>query len=266
MFVKTNILKKKVRNLCICLFNIIENNGDANHKTNGEELFIRNLFKLWKNNLLDEPVTVFDVGANKGNYTQILCDICESNNIIIGAHLFEPSVACCNELKQQFGNNENIYINQFGVSDEDRSVKLFYDQEKSGLGSIYKRNIKRYGKELKLSEDIYVRRLDKYIDDSRIKHIHFIKMDIEGHELAAMNGLGEYLNSDFIDFIQFEYGGANLDSHTSLLDIYDLLENKNFSIAKIMHDGLELRKYSSFMENFNYANYVAVSKKVLEAC
>ncbi|GLI54154.1 FkbM family methyltransferase [Thermodesulfovibrio yellowstonii] len=106
--------------------------------------------------------------------------------------------------------------------------------------------------------------MDEYIEENNIKHIDFIKIDIEGHELKAFYGFGSYLNSDFIDYIQFEYGGANLDSHTSLMDIYKFFEERNFSIAKIMQKGLELRKYSPFMENFMYANYVAISNRVLK--
>ncbi len=71
-------------------------------------------------------------------------------------------------------------------------------------------------------------RADEYIEKNKIKHISFIKIDVEGHELKVLEGLGNYLNADFIDYIQFEYGGANLDSHSSLLEIYEVLEKSNF--------------------------------------
>ena len=72
----------------------------------------------------------------------------------------------------------------------------------------------------------------------------------------------KYMDSDFIDYIQFEYGGANLDSHTSLMEIYKFLNDRNFEIAKIMRDGLEIRKYQPYMDNFNYSNYVAISRNL----
>ena len=87
-------------------------------------------------------------------------------------------------------------------------------------------------------------------------------MDIEGHELKAMEGFGNYMNGNFIDYIQFEYGGANLDSHTCLMDIYRFLEERGFNIAKIMPKGLVIRKYQPWMDNFNCANYVAVSTRI----
>jgi hypothetical protein len=114
------------------------------------------------------------------------------------------------------------------------------------------------------SENIKLKRLDGYIEEKNINHIDFIKIDIEGHELKAFEGFGKYLDASFVDYIQFEYGGANLDSHTNLMELYKFLENRGFKIAKMMPNGLEVRKYSPFMDNFNYANYVAVSGKVIK--
>ena len=78
-----------------------------------------------------------------------------------------------------------------------------------------------------------------------------------------MEGFGSYLNADFIDYIQFEYGGANLDSKTSLMELYKFFKDRGFIVTKVMPKGLEIREYSPFMENFMYSNYVAISIKIL---
>ena len=82
--------------------------------------------------------------------------------------------------------------------------------------------------------------------------------------MAAFEGLGSYLNGDFIDFVQFEYGGANLDSHTSLMELYALFEKAGFVMTKVMRNGLDIRPYKPWMENFQYANYVAISRKIVD--
>ncbi|MHA3098249.1 FkbM family methyltransferase [Acinetobacter brisouii] len=92
----------------------------------------------------------------------------------------------------------------------------------------------------------------------------FIKIDIEGHELKAFEGFECYMDSSFIDYIQFEYGGVNLDSHTSLMEIYNFFKKRGFSIAKLMPNGLLIRDYQPWMDNFMYSNYVAISNKVLD--
>jgi hypothetical protein len=142
-------------------------------------------------------------------------------------------------------------------------AEIYYDSEGSGLASMYNRNLKAIGKELKIKELIKTQRLDDYIKNANINHIDFLKVDVEGHEKAVFEGMGGFLNPDFIDYIQFEYGGANLDSMTSLIDLYEILESRGFLIAKILSDALHIRNYSSFLDNFEYSNFVAISKRLI---
>jgi len=74
-----------------------------------------------------------------------------------------------------------------------------------------------------MSEKIEIIRAEDYLVKKVIQHIDFIKIDIEGRELRILKGFGSYFNGEFINFIQFEYGGTNIDSKTSLLDFYSLL-------------------------------------------
>lgn len=203
---------------------------------------------------------MFDIGANVGEYSKMIKD--KSSGVDIDLHLFEPTKKCFETISEKFKNDNNINLNNFGASDEDAEASIYYDKETSGLASLYQRNLDGYNTQLNQSEEIVLKRMDEYIEEKNIEHIDFIEIDIEGHELKAFEGFGKYLNNDFVDYIQFEYGGANLDSHTSLMDIYKFLGDRGFKIAKIMKDGLEIRKYSPYMDNFIYSNYVAISNKV----
>lgn len=206
---------------------------------------------------------MFDIGANIGEYSQMIKEKSTSLDLDVELHLFEPTKSCFETISQKFKDDTNIALNNFGASNKDGEASIFYDKEQSGLASLYQRNLDSYNLELSQRETIKLKRLDGYIKEKNISHIDFIKIDIEGHELRAFEGFGRYLDGDFVDYIQFEYGGANLDSHTSLMELYSFLEEKGFEIAKIVPNGLEIRKYSPFMDNFNYANYVAVSNRLL---
>lgn len=149
------------------------------------------------------------------------------------------------------------------MSQQGEIATIYKNEDKSALTSLYKRNLDFYKMKMNLEEKIELKRADGYIQSKNIKHINLLKIDIEGHELSALAGFGSYLTSDFIDLIQFEYGGANLDSHTSLLDFYNLLLPLGFKIAKIMPNYLELREYNPRFDNFVYANYVAISDRLL---
>ncbi len=260
MFCKTSHINRFLRGIAFKVFNKIENNLNTNFEQNGEKVFLNNLFHYLSSK--QNKKVVFDVGANIGEYAHLIEKKSLEFNIEIEVHLFEPTQKCFSILNQKF-NNKNFILNNFGVSNKSTVTKIFYDKEGSGLASLYQRNLESYHVELNQSEEIQLKRLDEYIKEKSVNHIDFIKIDIEGHELNAFEGMGEYLNSDFIDFIQFEYGGANLDSHTSLMDIYKVLNERGFKIAKIMPKGLEIREYKPYMDNFQYSNYVAISKNIV---
>jgi FkbM family methyltransferase len=251
---------KKLKSLLLRIFNKLENNGNANFNSNGENHFIDSLISSISE---AKDVCIFDIGANTGDYSSILFEKINSKNINAQIHLFEPTNSCFKTIREKFQGINNIYLNNFGASDLDGEAKIFYDKEQSGLASLYQRNLECYNISMNYIESINLKRLDSYIKFKGIKHINFVKIDIEGHELKALEGFGSYLSADFIDYIQFEYGGANLDSKTSLMELYMFFLGKGFTVAKVMPKGLEIRQYNPFMENFSYANYMAISNKLI---
>jgi FkbM family methyltransferase len=263
MFYKLPIYKKFLRNICWKVFNYLENNNNANIEKNGELTFIKNFLKI-KSNKDHKELFIFDIGANIGGYTDIIIKESNKSGLNVFAHLFEPQKNLYIILQEKYKNLNNIQVNNFALSDENTTTHIYYNKEGSGLASLYKRKLKHYKINFDKSEKILLKRADSYIQENELTHIDLIKIDVEGHELNVFFGFGEYLNGDFIDFIQFEYGGTNLDSKTSLLDIYSYLEEGGFIIAKIYPQGLEIRDYKPFMENYCYSNYVAISKKILE--
>jgi FkbM family methyltransferase len=266
MFLKKNSLRYKAslkfRNIALRLFNYFENNNNCNFYKNGEAEFLKKLCKYWKEGR-KEKVVIFDIGAHVGSYAEIIRENLFVNKMQYEMHLFEPTRESFKMLQSKFSEDDCMILNNFGFSSEEKECIIYYDKEKSGLASLYKRDLKTYGISFRFSEKIVLLRGDRYIKQRKLKHIDFIKIDVEGHELEVLKGFGEFLNADFIDFIQFEYGGAFLDAGITLKNIYDVLESKGFRIGKIMKDGIDLRKWQPFMENFFYSNYVAISRKIL---
>lgn len=250
--------QRKLRNLFWVFFHKLENNNNAEFSKNGEENFINSFFEYYTN----KEAVIFDIGANIGKYAEVLLQKSNINNVQAFIHLFEPTNKCYSILKGKFDAQKNIQLNKSGISEKEGKMDIFFEKEGSTLASLYKRNLGHLNIEMQQKEQIDLVRLDNYIEQKQIKHIHLLKIDIEGHDLSGLRSLGNYLNYGFIDFIQFEYGGTNLDARTTLLDFYVLLENAGFKVCKIKPRKLEPRKYESFMENFNYANYVAISKSV----
>ena len=91
------------------------------------------------------------------------------------------------------------------------------------------------------------------------RYIDVLKLDIEGHEIAALNGFGEALQN--IKVIQFEFGGCNIDTRTFLKDFWKLLTSNGFEIFRITPFGISpLTEYNERDEHFGTTNYLAVSK------
>ena len=58
-----------------------------------------------------------------------------------------------------------------------------------------------------------------------IEHIHFLKLDVEGHEVAVLRGAQGMLNRGAISMIQFEFGPANIYSRSYFYDFWSLLSD-----------------------------------------
>jgi FkbM family methyltransferase len=261
MFVKMGIVKKTIRKVALKVFNIIENNENHHLHINGEEAFLDLFFKNCKR----KKIIVFDIGANNGEYINLLSEKAEENAIEIEIHGFEPTEHCFKILKNRFSKKKGVVLNNFGLSDTACEATIYSDSKGSGLTSLYERNLDHLDINFNNTEIIQLEILEKYITKHDIDHVDFIKVDVEGHELKVLQGLGKYLDINFVDLIQFEYGGTNLDAKTSLLDMYTLFKDKDFLIGKILKEGADIREYSPFMENFSYANYVAISNNFNKA-
>jgi hypothetical protein len=111
-----------------------------------------------------------------------------------------------------------------------------------------------------ITEEIKLTTIDLYCKKNNIEQIHFLKLDIEGHELNALNGAKNMIEKGKIDFIQFEFGGCNIDSRTYFQDFYYILKDK-YKIYRILKDGIyELPDYKETYEIFITINYLAIRR------
>ncbi len=205
----------------------------------------------------EKSLNIFDVGGNHGNYSKELSDFFNSKATI---HSFEPSSKTFEIFLETTKNINNIIPNNFGFSDVENYSTLYTNLDGSGLASIYQRKLDHYGINMDKSEEILLSTIDSYCKTNQIERIHFLKLDIEGNELKALNGAFQMINSKIIDIIQFEFGGCNIDSRTYFQDFFYLL-NEKYRIFRIVKDGLvEMPTYKEIYEIFTSINYLAVRK------
>lgn len=225
----------------------------ADFKDSGEKYvldYINNHLKDL-NNLI-----VFDVGANRGDYSVLLKKTFGSKATI---YSFEPSKYTYNELKRTTEGLDNINTYNFGFGREDSELTLYSDSNGSGLASVYKRRMAHYEVNLEKEEVVEIKKIDTFCQEQKIDRINFLKLDIEGHEFKALEGAGQLLKSKKIDFIQFEFGQCDIDSRTFFQDFYYLLKD-NYRLYRILKNGLyPITDYNETAELFRgTTNYLAV--------
>ena len=203
----------------------------------------------------DSPRVVLDIGANVGLYAEELIKRYPEAEF----YLFEPSLSNSRILRQKFKGRKKVNIYQKAVSKATGKAKLFSNEEGSGLASLTKRNLKHFGLEMNVESSVDTIRLDEFLDsDLPSRIIDYIKIDIEGHELDALNGMGARILDAKI--IQFEFGGCNIDTRTFFLDFWNFFEKVNFRIYRITPAGpCLISVYEELHEFFSTTNYIAVN-------
>lgn len=232
------------------------NIGEGSDISDSGELWVIDYFS--KHLLSDNnPIVVFDVGANVGRYGQAIVSRFGKR---VKLYCFEPSKKTFELLVHNLSTNDNVELFNFGFGDKEECVTLYSDVEGSGLGSIYERRLIHFNISMSYREEIRLSTLENFCMETDLKHINFLKLDVEGNEFKALNGAKNLIVTNSIDFIQFEFGGCNIDSRTYFQDFFYLL-NQYYKIYRILKDGLApIETYKETYENFITTNYLAISR------
>jgi FkbM family methyltransferase len=176
------------------------------------------------------PRCIVDVGANVGDYTQAWLD--ESRALVAEAsiefHLFEPSRVNANYLMTRFSGQPLIHLYPLALSDVSAVLPLYANVPGSALGSLSPRNLDFLSIDMSLHEDVRVERLDQLVASSAVRlssatEIDVLKIDVEGHELSVLRGLGALISK--VKLIQFEFNTASLDTHSTFFDFWRFLSS-----------------------------------------
>ncbi len=212
--------------------------GDNNfdRKTNGELLLLEKLMPHAK--------MVVDVGANVGDYSG---DILKINSQVI-VHAFEPDPDSYKQLSKL-----PLIANNIGLGDREET-KTLYRAERSTHNSFYA------FEPAAVPFDVKVSTLDIYCEKNGISHIDFLKIDVEGYEFFVLKGAQELLKRQAIDYVQFEFSGATIESRTFLKDFIDFFNTYGYELYRIRAKDIQKVVYNPGKERFTLTNYLAIKK------
>lgn len=230
----------------------------GNNFRNSGELFVADYISIHFKNK-GETLVLFDVGANLGKYANHLAN--SMNQLPFRMYAFEPSKVIFEALKKNTVNENRIMPFNVGMGAKSEEMVLYKRSDLSGLSSVYHRRLEHFNIEMSIQETIAITTVDEFCKKNDISRIHFLKLDIEGHELHCLEGAAEMIRNKKIDFIQFEFGGCNIDSRTYFQDFWYLLKD-NYKIYRIVRDGLvQIHQYNERLEIFKNINFLAELKQ-----
>ena len=172
-----------------------------------------------------EPATIVDVGANKGQFLHLARRLWPA----AGLMAIEPNASLCEALKTRYGADGAVQIQccAAAAAAGEATLHITKDHQNSSiLPPSDDFTVDRPDDGLLRTETVPLRRLDEVLDG--MAGPLFVKIDVQGAELAVLQGLGDRLG-DVLAFIvetPFErsYEGAS-DFHA----IYCFLTEHGFA-------------------------------------
>ena len=178
---------------------------------------IKNL-KIWDkssvemiiNQIKNDNTTFIDIGSNYGAYSIPIAKLKNRINV----YCFDPSEKALNQLKDNIKLNDIKNIKYFKVGAGEKNKTVFFNDEIKNYNNSgsYEISNKYSGKKTLINS------IDNLIDDGKIipKKKIVIKMDIEGYEFLALQGLIKTIKKYDI-FIFFEFSKKLVLNHDNLL-------------------------------------------------
>ena len=232
------------------------NNLNYNMENNGEYYVLDQLSKAIT------VKTVFDVGANKGDYTNACLSRFENATI----HAFEIAPATYRKLTANVSSTR-VKFNNFGLSNMKGTFELNYNPDDDGSSSLVAGGHIHEGMWKKINVDVITG--DDYCKDNRIDNIDLLKVDVEGAEHLVFDGFSQSFEKGLISSAQFEFGMVNIYSKFLLKDFWEFFSNHGYILGPVMPKGVDFKEYNTRDENFQGPpNFFAVHKsksKIIEA-
>ncbi len=217
-------------------------NDNADSASNGE-------FRIL-HALRGELDVVFDVGANVGDWTLAALDT-GARDVV--AFEIEPTIR--EQLTERLGSRATI--EPFGLADSVATVAV-------AVNGDHTSTVLRGAADHHIVE-CPVTTGDRYCAERSIERVDFVKIDVEGADLAVLRGFTRMLSAHAIRLVQFEFTAWAPRAGVFLRDFYDLLEPLGYEIGKVYPRSVEWRSYAVDHERFLRANFVATCDPAISA-
>lgn len=237
-----------MRRLSWITYRLIENDN-YEISSNGEQRVLDVLSRH------GEIRTVFDVGANVGDYS-VAAGRSFPNAAI---YAFEPVKRTFDQLTQRLAGTPTFKAFNYGLNDRDDAVDFSIRPDDLGNSTSHPTISELLNPEVeRMTERCRLRHAGTVVKEIGVPCIDLLKIDTEGNDWHVLNGFSDWLSGGRIRAIQFEYGLACISTRRLLLDYYALLTKHGYRIGKIFPTFIDFKNYHPFDEDFIGPNFLAV--------
>jgi len=252
-----NIMRRLFWKLGRRIYMRARNESRNNIESNGEKRLQREILEAIRN-CSNDPV-IFDVGANIGDWTLSLIKQSQKISGInkLNIHVFEPFPSTFNTLSERLQNyvdSNIVQCNNIALSSEISNAYMF-GKTNAGTSTIHP------GIDASNFEKVQIKKMtiDAYCTENSINEVNFIKCDTEGHDFEVIRGALNTLRNGNLWILQFEYNHRWIYSRHYLKDVFDLIKELPYSVAKVAPNGLELyEQWHPELDRFFEGNYALI--------
>lgn len=206
------------------------------------------------------PLTIFDIGANKGEWTRRAASLLREAKGGGNIHAFEPTESTFQYLHSAFDHDALVRTHKLALSNETGEREFFVVGQLEGRNSLYQ-------SEGSHSEIIRVTSLDQFVVAENIDKIFLVKSDTEGNDFQVLQGAERALGDGKIEIWQFEYNHRWIYGRAFLKDVFDFIADKPYVLGKLFDGGIEAYdRWHPELDRFFECNYVLVRRESEYEC
>lgn len=199
-------------------------------------------------------MTIIDIGANLGYYTAIASRLAGEQGSVLA---FEPEPNFFKLLSRNISRNDlkNVINFELAIAEKTGLTNLYLSNDNKGHNSIIN------SEELKNSVQVKTTTLDDFLASHKITKVDMIKMDIEGAEILALEGMKNTLMKHLpLLFLEFSPNSI-IKINRNPIDLLSTLQEIGYSIFEInkAHHQLDnIVNFQKFIESIPKGKYADI--------
>jgi FkbM family methyltransferase len=226
--------------------------------TNGEGLVVAGVAAEWAAG--GGKRVAFDIGANRGEWTAALLEQCGRRGAgEVTVHAFEPVAGTMGLLEERLRGEiaaGRVVAVAAGMGMEKGEAEMRIVGPGAGTNSVVANPL---GAALPV-EWVRMWTVDDYCEEQGIERVDFVKIDVEGYDLAVLRGAMGMLRAGRIGYLQFEYNHRWVWSRSFLLDVFGLARETGYELGKVTALGVETYgEWHPELEKYVEGNYLLSS-------